>query len=62
MQVGLIALVGHWQIDWHTDFCYPLMVKWAERVRAASSSDKLVFLETLPNEVSRALPFRYVLW
>ncbi|KAJ3722722.1 glycoside hydrolase family 5 protein [Lentinula guzmanii] len=38
------------KIDWYTDFYYPFLNKWAERVRAASSPDKIVFVEMIPNE------------
>ena len=39
------------QIDWYTDFYYPFVNRWAERVRAVSSPEKMVFLEAIPNEV-----------
>ena len=39
------------QIDWYTDFYYPLVKKWAERVRSVSSPDKIVLCEPIPNEV-----------
>ncbi|KAJ3921255.1 glycoside hydrolase family 5 protein [Lentinula edodes] len=38
------------KIDWYTDFYYPFLNKWAERMRRASSPDKIVFLEMIPNE------------
>ncbi|KAG5644275.1 hypothetical protein DXG03_008760 [Asterophora parasitica] len=38
------------KIDWYTDFYYPFLGKWTERVRAASSPDKIVFVEAIPNE------------
>ncbi|KAJ3764474.1 glycoside hydrolase family 5 protein [Lentinula raphanica] len=38
------------KIDWYTDFYYPFLNKWAERVRGASSPDKIVFVEMIPNE------------
>ncbi|KAH8112810.1 glycoside hydrolase family 5 protein [Phellopilus nigrolimitatus] len=38
------------KVDWYTDFYYPLTLKWAEVVRAASSPDKIVFAEPIPNE------------
>lgn len=39
------------QIDWYPDFYYPLINRWADRVRAASSTKKIVFVEPIPNEV-----------
>ncbi|KAE9405555.1 glycoside hydrolase family 5 protein [Gymnopus androsaceus JB14] len=38
------------KIDWYTDFYYPFLNKWAERVRSASSPEKIVFVEMIPNE------------
>ena len=38
------------QIDWYTDFYYPFMNKWAEYVRSASSTEKIIFVEMIPNE------------
>ncbi|KAF8630871.1 hypothetical protein AX17_005230 [Amanita inopinata Kibby_2008] len=38
------------QIDWYTDFYYPFLRQWASRVRRVSSPDKLVFVESIPNE------------
>ncbi|TDL18255.1 glycoside hydrolase family 5 protein [Rickenella mellea] len=38
------------KIDWYTDFYYPFLNKWAERVRAACGEDKIVFAEAIPNE------------
>ncbi|TFY82766.1 hypothetical protein EWM64_g1246 [Hericium alpestre] len=38
------------KVDWYTDFYYPLIHQWTNRVRSASSSEKLVFLEPIPNE------------
>ena len=43
------------QIDWYTDFYYPFLNKWAERVRSASSPEKIVFVETIPNEVCHCI-------
>ncbi|EJD01855.1 glycoside hydrolase family 5 protein [Fomitiporia mediterranea MF3/22] len=37
-------------VDWYTDFYYPVLLKWAERVRAVSSADKMIFTEPIPNE------------
>lgn len=33
------------------DFYYPFLKRWAERVRSATSVEKVVFLEAVPNEV-----------
>ncbi|EMD36757.1 glycoside hydrolase family 5 protein [Gelatoporia subvermispora B] len=38
------------KVDWYTDFYYPLVKRWAERVQSVSGSDKLVFVEAIPNE------------
>ncbi|KAF8152913.1 glycoside hydrolase family 5 protein [Crassisporium funariophilum] len=38
------------EVEWYTELYYPFAKKWAERVRKASSSEKLVFLEPIPNE------------
>ncbi|KAK7052960.1 hypothetical protein VNI00_004280 [Paramarasmius palmivorus] len=38
------------QIDWYTDFYYPFLNKWTERVRRVSSPQKMVFVEVIPNE------------
>ncbi|KAG5635943.1 hypothetical protein H0H81_009592 [Sphagnurus paluster] len=38
------------KIDWYTDFYYPFLGKWTERVRKASSADKIIFVEAIPNE------------
>ncbi|KAF9457906.1 glycoside hydrolase [Collybia nuda] len=38
------------KVDWYTDFYYPFLHKWASRVRNASSPDKIVFVEAIPNE------------
>ena len=39
------------KVDWYTDCYYPLSLRWAQTVRAASSPEKLIFLEAIPNEV-----------
>jgi len=44
------------QIEWYMDCYYPLMKKWAERVLQASTPDKILFVEAIPNEVSMARP------
>ncbi|KIY42944.1 glycoside hydrolase family 5 protein [Fistulina hepatica ATCC 64428] len=38
------------KIDWYTDFYYPFVQKWAERIQP---SGKLVFVESIPNEEYR---------
>ncbi|KIJ98592.1 glycoside hydrolase family 5 protein [Laccaria amethystina LaAM-08-1] len=38
------------KVDWYTDFYYPLLNQWAERVRTITSPDKLIFVEPIPNE------------
>ncbi|KAI0356759.1 glycoside hydrolase [Trametes cingulata] len=37
-------------IDWYTDFYYPFVKRWAERVRAVAGEEKIVFTEPIPNE------------
>jgi hypothetical protein len=41
------------QIDWYTEFYYPFLQRWANRVHAASPQHKLLFVEAIPNEASR---------
>ncbi|KAI0069139.1 glycoside hydrolase family 5 protein [Artomyces pyxidatus] len=38
------------KVDWYTDFYYPFIHRWTNRVRSASSSEKHVFVEPIPNE------------
>ncbi|KAL9709181.1 hypothetical protein Ac2012v2_007536 [Leucoagaricus gongylophorus] len=38
------------KIEWYTDCYYPFMKKWAERVLHASTLDKILFVEAIPNE------------
>ncbi|KAJ7206511.1 glycoside hydrolase [Mycena pura] len=38
------------KIDWYTDFYYPFLHKWVDRVRSVSPAEKLVFVEAVPNE------------
>ncbi|TDL16620.1 glycoside hydrolase family 5 protein [Rickenella mellea] len=38
------------KIDWYTDFYYPFLNRWAERVRKVSSDEKIIFAEAIPNE------------
>ena len=43
------------QVDWYTDFYYPFLKRWTERVRGAIANgrghEKLFFTESIPNEV-----------
>jgi hypothetical protein len=43
------------QVDWYTDFYYPFLKRWTDRVRGAVAHgrgrDKLFFAEAIPNEV-----------
>jgi hypothetical protein len=43
------------QIDWYTDFYYPFLKKWTDRVRRTVANgrghEKLIFTESIPNEV-----------
>ncbi|KAG6840292.1 hypothetical protein C0991_007685 [Blastosporella zonata] len=38
------------KIDWYTDFYFPFLRKWTERVRGASAPEKILFVEAIPNE------------
>ncbi|KAF8518261.1 cytoplasmic protein [Hysterangium stoloniferum] len=39
------------RIDWYTDFYYPFLSRWVERVRAIpEAKKKVVFVEAIPNE------------
>ncbi|KAI0649639.1 glycoside hydrolase [Trametes meyenii] len=38
------------EVDWYTDFYFPFVKRWAERVRAVTNADKIVFTEPIPNE------------
>ncbi|KAK1234221.1 hypothetical protein PQX77_002572 [Marasmius sp. AFHP31] len=38
------------KVDWYTDFFYPFLNKWADRVRKVSPPEKMVFVEVIPNE------------
>ena len=42
------------QVDWYTDFYFPFVRRWAERVSryTANGKHKLLFLEPIPNEVT----------
>jgi hypothetical protein len=54
--VGMVALMVA-QIDWYTDFYYPILKRWTERVRRVIANrrghEKLFFTEPIPNEVKR---------
>jgi len=45
------------QVDWYTDFYYPFLKRWTERVRGAVANgrghEKLFFAGSIPNEVWR---------
>ena len=55
LSVVLVYRLDHtidiFQIDWYTDFYFPFVKKWAERVQSVSSLEKLIFAEPIPNEV-----------
>ncbi|KAH7928854.1 glycoside hydrolase family 5 protein [Leucogyrophana mollusca] len=38
------------KVDWYTDFYFPFLKRWADRVRGVASTDKLLFVEPIPNE------------
>ncbi|KNZ71680.1 hypothetical protein J132_07592 [Termitomyces sp. J132] len=38
------------KVDWYTDFYFPFLKKWTERVRGASAPEKIIFTEAIPNE------------
>ncbi|KAH8103836.1 glycoside hydrolase family 5 protein [Cristinia sonorae] len=38
------------KVDWYTDFYYPFLNQWADRVRKVSNPEKIVFVEPIPNE------------
>ena len=52
LKVTIFTPLDNTQIDWYTDFYYPFLNKWADTVRKASQSEKMVFVEAIPNEVS----------
>ncbi|KAG8993112.1 hypothetical protein FRB94_011058 [Tulasnella sp. JGI-2019a] len=39
------------KVDWHTDFYYPFVNKWAARVQRSAGQDKIIFVEGIPNEL-----------
>ncbi|KAG9308311.1 glycoside hydrolase family 5 protein [Chiua virens] len=36
--------------DWYTDFYYPFLKRWAERVHGVVPREKMLFVESIPNE------------
>ncbi|KZT63270.1 glycoside hydrolase family 5 protein [Daedalea quercina L-15889] len=38
------------KVDWYEDFFYPFVKRWAEVVQDVTRSEKLVFVEPIPNE------------
>ncbi|CCO36209.1 putative glycosyl hydrolase YIR007W [Rhizoctonia solani AG-1 IB] len=38
------------EIEWHGDFFYPFVKRWAARVHELTGNRKMVFLEAIPNE------------
>lgn len=38
------------EVEWHRDFFYPFIGRWADRVHALSGGKKMLFLEAIPNE------------
>lgn len=49
------------QIDWYTDFYFPFLRRWTDRVRSVSSPKKIVFVEAIPNEVCTHFNYRSML-
>jgi hypothetical protein len=47
------ALAHFHQVDWYTDFYFPFVRRWSERVSmyTPNGENKLLFLEPIPNEV-----------
>jgi hypothetical protein len=37
-------------IDWYTDFYFPVLKRWASRIRQRVGTEKIVFVEAIPNE------------
>lgn len=57
--IGLLlgrAVLMILQVDWYTDFYYPFLKRWTERVRGTMANgrgqEKLFFAEAIPNEVA----------
>ena len=40
------------EINWYTDFYFPLLRKWEAVVRSVAGPDKPLWVEPIPNEVS----------
>ncbi|KAL5636350.1 hypothetical protein ACGC1H_004983 [Rhizoctonia solani] len=38
------------KIEWHEDFFYPFVRRWASRVHELTGNSKMLFLEAIPNE------------
>ncbi|KAH0831249.1 glycoside hydrolase family 5 protein [Lanmaoa asiatica] len=38
------------KVDWYTDFYYPFLKRWSERVHSVVSKEKMLFVEPIPNE------------
>ncbi|KAJ7291517.1 glycoside hydrolase superfamily [Mycena rebaudengoi] len=38
------------KIDWYTDFYFPFLHKWVDRMRSVSPPEKIMFVEAIPNE------------
>ncbi|KAF8128604.1 glycoside hydrolase family 5 protein [Boletus edulis] len=39
------------KVDWYTDFYYPFLKRWAERVHSVVPKEKMLFVEPIPNEL-----------
>lgn len=38
------------KVDWYTDFYFPFLRRWTERIRSVCTEEKIVFVEAIPNE------------
>ncbi|KAJ1309337.1 hypothetical protein OPQ81_006117 [Rhizoctonia solani] len=38
------------EVEWHEDFFYPFIKRWASRVHELTGNSKMLFLEAIPNE------------
>ncbi|KAI6041477.1 glycoside hydrolase family 5 protein [Pisolithus marmoratus] len=38
------------KVNWYTDFYYPFLKRWAQRIRDVAPKDKMLFVEPIPNE------------
>ena len=45
------VIIDELQIDWYTDFYFPFIARWSQRLRKTVGDDKLLFAEPIPNEV-----------